>query len=59
MEKIHIREIDTKTLMQLSKPMLIVYHSNKLPVAVLLPLPTPENIERLVEQLREMAEGGK
>jgi hypothetical protein len=56
---ISFANIKRQNLMLLREPTVAIFGKLQIPIAVIMPLPTPENIERLVEQLREMAEGGK
>lgn len=57
MRKVHKRDLGGIMLARLDEPIMLVHHKNKVPLAVVIPLPTPENIERLVAELRDMAEG--
>lgn len=57
MKTLRIPDIKLASLISLREPAVIEYHQGRTWLAVIVPLPTPENIERIVKALRDMAEG--
>lgn len=52
---IRISNVDLNMLLDLVEPTIIVYHRSKRPLGIVMPMPTSDNIERLVFEMFRIA----